>query len=234
MSTRRRIGVSIATTEAARRQLMQPVVCWEKVWTVPENAAPNSSVKIYKWVKTDRKQQFSDDEGEVDEPLAPLPDEPEVVEGDEEMDQDEPVASVVPDAEAPVLDTETNSVNQEIPSEPQTKPSSPSPPALSLQATEPILVTEQVADMLDESLKALDGDVDIGIGVHEDANPEEVQVGDLDMAVLGPDGTAFEGVHDLSQMESGDALLGGALMDHTVDPFAVNLIDDESAEGAAP
>jgi hypothetical protein len=59
MSTRRRIGVSIATTEAARRQLMQPVVCWEKVWTVPENAASNSSVKIYKWVKTDRKQVSS-------------------------------------------------------------------------------------------------------------------------------------------------------------------------------
>ena len=56
MATRRRIGVSIATTEAARRQLMQPVVCWEKAWIVPENAAPNSSMKIYKWVKTDRKQ----------------------------------------------------------------------------------------------------------------------------------------------------------------------------------
>ncbi|KAG2755464.1 hypothetical protein P692DRAFT_201675211, partial [Suillus brevipes Sb2] len=221
MSTRRRIGVSIATTEAARRQLMQPVVCWEKVWTVSESAAPNSSVKIYKWVKTDRKQQFSDDEGEVDEPLAPLPDEPEVVEGDEEMDQDEPVASVALDAEAPVVDTETNSVNQEIPSEPQTKPSSPTPPALSLQAPEPILVTEEVADLLDESLKALDGDVDIDIGVHENANPEEV--GDLDMAVLGPDGTAFEDIHNLSQMESGDTLLGGPLMDHTVDPFAVNL-----------
>ncbi|KAG1889535.1 hypothetical protein F4604DRAFT_847569 [Suillus subluteus] len=232
MSTRRRIGVSIATTEAARRQLMQPVVCWEKVWTVPENAVPNSSVKIYKWVKTDRKQQFSDDEGEVDEPLAPLPDEPEVVEGDEEMDQDEPVASVAPDAEVPAVDTETNSVNQEIPSEPQTKPSSPTPPTLSLQATEPILVTEEIVDMLDESLKALDGDVDIEIGVHENANLEEV--GDLDMTVLGPDGTTFEGVHDLSQMDSGDALLGGPLMDHTVDPFAVNLNDDESAEGAAP
>ncbi|KAG2045056.1 hypothetical protein BDR03DRAFT_907673 [Suillus americanus] len=232
MSTRRRIGVSIATTEAARRQLMQPVVCWEKVWTVPENAAPNSSVKIYKWVKTDRKQQFSDDEGEVDEPLAPLPDEPEVVEGDEEMDQDEPVASVAPDAEVPAVDTETNSVNQEIPSEPQTKPSSPTPPALSLQATEPILVTEEVVGMLDESLKTLDGDVDIEIGVHENANLEEV--GDLDMSVLGPDGTTFEGIHDLSQMDSGDALLGGPLMDHTVDPFAVNLNDDGSGEGAAP
>ena len=56
MATRRRIGVSIATTEAARRQLMQPVACWEKVWTVPEHAPPNSSMKIYKWVKADKKQ----------------------------------------------------------------------------------------------------------------------------------------------------------------------------------
>ncbi|OJA16196.1 hypothetical protein AZE42_00030 [Rhizopogon vesiculosus] len=221
MATRRRIGVSIATTEAARRQLMQPVVCWEKVWTVPENAAPNSSMKIYKWVKTDRKQQFSDDEGEVDEPLAPLPDEPEVVEGDEEMDQDEPTASVAPDAEVPVLDTETNSVNPEIPSEPQTKPSSPTPPALSLQPTEPILVTEQGAVILDESLKALDGDMDIEVGIHPNADAE--QVGDLDMGVLGPDGTSFEGVHNLTQIESDDAILGGPLMDHTVDPFIADL-----------
>ncbi len=34
------------------------------------------------------RQQFSDDEGEVDEPLVPLPDEPEVVDGDED-EQDE-------------------------------------------------------------------------------------------------------------------------------------------------
>ena len=163
----------------------------------------------------------------MDEPLAPLPDEPEVVEGDEEMDQDEPAASVAPDA--PVLDTEVNSVIQEIPSEPQTKPSSPTPPALSLQITEPILVTEQVVDMLDESLKALDGNVDIEIGVHENVNQEEV--GDLDMGVLGPDGTSFESVHNLSQIESDDALLGGPLMDHTVDPFITDLSGDEPAEG---
>lgn len=176
-------------------------------------------------------KQFSDDEGEVDEPLAPLPDEPEVVEGDEEVDQDEPTASVAPDAEVPVLDTETNLVNQEIPSEPQTKPSSPTPPALSLQVIEPILATEQGADMLDESLEALDGDMDIEVGILQSADAEEV--GDLDMGVLGPDGTSFEGVHNLDQIESGDAILGGPLMDHTIDPFTTNLNDDESAEGTA-
>lgn len=56
MATKRRIGVRLATTEAARRQLMQPVVCWEKVWVTPENAPSGSMMKIYKWVKTDRKQ----------------------------------------------------------------------------------------------------------------------------------------------------------------------------------
>lgn len=177
-------------------------------------------------------KQFSDDEGEVDEPLAPLPDEPEVVEGDEEMDQDEPAASAAPDAGVPVLDMETNSVIQEIPSEPQTKPSSPIPVALSLQATEPILVTEEGVDIiLDESLKDLDGDMDIEVGIHQNVDAEEV--GELDMGMLGPDGTSFEGVHNLSQIESGDEILGGPLMDHSVDPFTTNLNGDESAEGTA-
>lgn len=54
MATRRRVGISNATTEAARRQLMQPVVCWEKVWSTPENAPTGSSLKVFKWVKTDR------------------------------------------------------------------------------------------------------------------------------------------------------------------------------------
>ena len=43
MATRRRIGVSAATTEAARRQLMQPVPCWEKVWVVPTILSGSSS-----------------------------------------------------------------------------------------------------------------------------------------------------------------------------------------------
>ena len=56
MATKRRIGVRLATTEAARRQLMQPVACWEKTWVVPENAPSGSTMKVYKWVKTDKKQ----------------------------------------------------------------------------------------------------------------------------------------------------------------------------------
>ena len=57
MATRRRIGVSAATTEAARRQLMQPVSCWEKVWVVPSIPSGSSStLKVYKWVKTEKIQ----------------------------------------------------------------------------------------------------------------------------------------------------------------------------------
>ena len=87
MSTKRRIGVSLATTEAARRALMQPVPCWEKVWTTPTNANMGSTMKVYKWVKTDKEpvsfpgcgflifsrvnplfqQHFSDDEDETDD-----------------------------------------------------------------------------------------------------------------------------------------------------------------------
>ncbi|KAF8846192.1 hypothetical protein BDN67DRAFT_1006664 [Paxillus ammoniavirescens] len=232
MATRRRIGVRVATTEAARRQLMQPVVCWEKVWVAPENPPPNSTMKVYKWVKTDKKQQFSDDEEEADEPLAPLPDEPEVVEGDEDMDQDEPAASVVPDTEIPTHDvTETNSVIQEAPSEPQTKPPSPTPPVLSLQQTEPVLAVDEATDILDASFKALDGDMNVNIGVDEDANQEDV--GELDMSILGPDGTSYEGVHDLSQMDGGDALLGGPLMVNAEDPFAQALEPEPSDQEAA-
>lgn len=57
MATRRRIGVSAATTEAARRQLMQPVPCWEKVWVTPNiTASGSSTLKVYKWIKTEKLQ----------------------------------------------------------------------------------------------------------------------------------------------------------------------------------
>src|SRR6266550_1678567 len=55
MATRRRIGVSAASTEAARRQLMQPVSCWERTWTTPENI-PNIAFKVRKWTRTDKPQ----------------------------------------------------------------------------------------------------------------------------------------------------------------------------------
>jgi len=224
MSTRRRIGVSNATTEAARRQLMAKVPCWEKAWVLPENAAPGSTLKVFKWVKTDKIQQFSDDEVE-DEPLAPLPDEPEVVEdggeGDEELDQDEPAASVGPEAASVASD----SVPPKEPEDMLSKPPSPKPHPLSMSfqpASEPSI--EHTDDILDASLKPLDSNMDaVAVNGVEDVNPEGV--GGLDMSVLGPDGTAFESAHDLSQMEAADALMGGPLMDESVDPFAEPIVE---------
>lgn len=170
-------------------------------------------------------KQFSDDEEEADEPLAPLPDEPEVVEGDEDMDQDEPAPPVALGTSHDA--TETNFVNQEA-SELQTKPSSPTPPALSLQQTEPILTVDEGADMLDASFKALEADINVDVGVHENVNQEDV--GELDMSVLGPDGTPYEGVHDLGQLDSANALLGGPLMEDAGDPFAPSMEHPPSAQ----
>ncbi|OBZ76143.1 hypothetical protein A0H81_03236 [Grifola frondosa] len=195
MSTRRRVGFSTSTSEASRRQLMQPVPCWEKVWALPDNAVPGSTLKVYKWVKTDKKQQFSDDEGETDEPLAPLPEpeDVEIVEGDDEMDQDEAAtASLAPDT-APV----SRDVSEPIPSKEDTdvesKPVSPKPHPLSISFQPPTPTPD------DDALL-------------------------LDMADIGPDGEQFEAASDLSQLQPTDALLGGPLMDEEMedlDPFAI-------------
>ncbi|CCL99076.1 uncharacterized protein FIBRA_01088 [Fibroporia radiculosa] len=215
MSTRRRVGFSTSSSEASRRQLMQPVPCWEKAWILPENAAPGSTLRIYKWVKTEKKQQFSDDEGETDQPLAPLPepDEIEVVEGDEELDQDEAAVSVVP---------ETTTASREVSmpaafdSKEELKPASPKPHPLSISFQPPSPAPGQ-DDALDESLKPLGGELDAAVGA--DALGSAMS---LDMSQMGPDGEPFEDAQDLSQLQSADALLGGALMDDPMDdPFAV-------------
>ncbi|KAG6866070.1 hypothetical protein C0991_009167 [Blastosporella zonata] len=203
MATKRRIGVSIASTEAARRQLMQPVPCWEKVWVVPENGAPGSTLKIYKWVKTEKIQQFSDDEGEVDEPLAPLPDEPEVIDGDEE-DETLPENAVDGTQATEIVDATQDE---------ESKPPSPKPQlSMSLQDN-----SELETDALDASLKPMDSDLEVGLGLGA-----QVISGDgmeLDMSGLGPDGLGLEGSHDLSQLDGVDALVGGQIMDDSTDPF---------------
>ncbi|KAJ7750366.1 hypothetical protein B0H16DRAFT_1662394 [Mycena metata] len=208
MSTKRRVGVSSATTEAARRQLMQPVPSWEKVWVVPETAPAGSTIRILKWTKTSKIQHFSDDEGEADEPLAPLPDEVEVVEGDED-EADETAA-----ATAPLPDTaEAPPQEEEMPSKP------PSPkPQLSM-GLEPPGDMDDNTNALDEELKAMESNMDQGVGVGLDTDE-----GLMDISSLAPDGLGLEASHDLTQMDGDDALLGGPLqMDESVDPFAAPL-----------
>ncbi|KAI0772851.1 hypothetical protein BD413DRAFT_542609 [Trametes elegans] len=195
MSTRRRVGFSTATSEASRRQLMQPVPCWEKVWGPPDGAQPGSTLRVYKWVKTDKKQHFSDDEGEADQPLAPIqPEEIEVVDGDEEMDQDEGTGSNAPEMTPGPMSRDAESA----------KPS-PKPHPLSISFQPP---TPTQDDVLDESLQPQEGDLGADMS--------------LDMGSIGPDGERYENEGDLSQLQQSDALLGGPLMDHSIDdPFSV-------------
>ncbi|KAI0034003.1 hypothetical protein K488DRAFT_77564 [Vararia minispora EC-137] len=208
MSLRRRIGVSTATSESARRQLMQPVQCWEKVWTT----APSTNIKIYKWVKTDRTQQFGEDEGGVDEPLAPLPDEPEIVEGDDDDQEEAGTPSNAPEGISRAAS------ESQLKTEPPSKLPSPKPHPLSI-SFQPSDATDGVE--LDDSLKVLDGSMEAQVDVPGDLNSDTLP--DLDMSTLGPDGTSFEAAGDLTQLQSEDALLGGEMMDTSMadDPFAI-------------
>ncbi|KAH8119921.1 hypothetical protein DFH11DRAFT_1557300 [Phellopilus nigrolimitatus] len=231
MSTRRRIGVSTATTEAARRQLMQPVPCWEKVWVSPQDAPPNSTLKVFKWVKTDKRQNFSDDEEEPDLPLAPLPDlESQVIEGDDDM-EDDPATSVGPDVASRAV-SEPVAVAQESEEATPARPK-PHPLSMSLVPDSPTPAPDIDENGMDVGLKPLDSTLDASLALDDVAGtslqvpPElsgdievgDIEVGDMDMSRLGPDGTQFEGTGDLAQLQGTDVLLGGETMDESVDPF---------------
>ncbi|KAF7799318.1 hypothetical protein EIP86_010550 [Pleurotus ostreatoroseus] len=211
MSNRRRVGFNTSTSDASRRQLMQPVPCWEKVWALPENAPPGSSLKVYRWVKTDKKQQFSDDEGDGDQPLAPLPDEPEAVEGDDEMDQDETANSVAANTPAPI----SREVSEPLAPKEESKPASPKPHPLSM-SFQPPSPTPAPDDGLDDALKPADDALGIAV---PDLTADSMN---LDISGLGPDGEPFEGANDLSQLQASDPILGGPLLDQEAmeeDPF---------------
>jgi len=137
----------------------------------------------------------------VDEPLAPLPDEPEVVEGDDD-EQEEPRSEVIPHKDVDMDDR------------PSEMPPSPKPQLTLMQNSE-LDVTVNVDDGLnhDPSLN-LDASM-VGADVEDDKKELE-----LDISGLGPDGLQLGDAHDLSQLDPQDALLGGPLMD-AGDPFAV-------------
>lgn len=249
MSSRRRIGVSIATTEAARRQLMQPVPCWEKQWVTPGDAPAGSTLKVYRWVKTEKRQvrrnskyrmrtficsfmalqNFSDDEDEtLDEPLAPLPDEPEANDADDE-EQDEaasasgrqtgqasPAISRAVSEPGVVQDPEETAVRKPHPLSVSLVPDSPTATQTAVDGDDALLV-------VDAALKPLEDNLEMpALGTVVDATLPDLGadgLGDLTMADLGPDGTQFEGTGDLGQLQGTDSLLGGELMDQSGDPF---------------
>ncbi|KAG8825310.1 hypothetical protein FRC17_008737, partial [Serendipita sp. 399] len=86
MSSKKGPGRFVAAhqTEAARRALIQPVPCWEYKWVVPPGMSSGSTLRVRQWVRTEKKQEFSDDEDASQAALAPLPDEPEQGDEDEE------------------------------------------------------------------------------------------------------------------------------------------------------
>jgi hypothetical protein len=151
-------------------------------------------------------QHFSDDEGEVDEPLAPLPDELEVVEveGDDDLEQD------VTDA---TQNKELTDIDQNV-DDPPSKLSSPKPQLRIMPSSLSGIETRDSVDGLDASLN-LDTDMDDIVKKANDGL-------ELDISGLGPDGLQLEDAHDLSQLDGPDGLLGGSLMDDSVDPFGAN------------
>jgi len=182
-----------------------------------ENAHSNDAMDL---------QQFSDDEGDVNEPLAPLPDEPEVAEGDDDVEPEDATQSVPPepisrDASEPILPKE------DLPS----KVSSPKPHPLSISFGPP-LPSEQADDGLSGALQELEDDlagaVDVGVDVDVDvdvADPlGQTDLVDLSLSQLGPDGAAFEAAGDLTQLQSADNILGADIvLDATMsdDPFSI-------------
>jgi hypothetical protein len=218
---------------------MQPVPCWEKVWVVPEKAAPGSTLKVLKWVKTDKVQvrpssdsgnahfsmmsvwqQFSDDEGDVNEPLAPLPDEPEVVEGDEDVEQEDPTHSAPPETVS--RDTSEPILPKELPS----KVPSPKPHPLSISFAPDLAPPEQADDGLTGALQGLEDELAAQVDVADALGTGTVtDLVDLDLSQLGSDGTAFGAAGDLTQqLQSADSILGGDMvLDTSIsdDPFAM-------------
>jgi len=176
-------------------------------------------------------KHFSDDEDEVDIPLAPLPDEIEMVDGDED-DQDEVGPSAGPGSVQEVPDT--TAVNTEAlptpaqlltPNPPSPPPDahSPNPHTLSFQPDHGHTSLEEAHDALDAALKPLDTGMDSIVDVGGMNPGVDVIVNDLDidMSNLGPDGLPIESsAHDLSQVEANSALLGGPMMDNSLNPFA--------------
>ncbi|KAG8771986.1 hypothetical protein FRC15_003047 [Serendipita sp. 397] len=99
MSSKKGPGRFVAAhqTEAARRALIQPVPCWEYKWVVPPGMSSGSTLRVRQWVRTEKKQEFSDDEDDSIAALAPLPDEPEQGdedEEDEEMNKDKDAGAI--------------------------------------------------------------------------------------------------------------------------------------------
>lgn len=137
-----------------------------------------------------------------------MPDEPELVEGDEDLEQDEARADNAPTKEAEATPADMDATQDEPPS----KVPSPKPQLMVQSSTED--ESRDQSEGLDASLKPIEGNMDVG------DEQKGVDGLELDISGLGPDGLQLENAHDLSQLEGPDGLMGGPLMDDSVDPFS--------------
>lgn len=139
-----------------------------------------------------------------------------MVEVEEEMEQEESSQTVEKMAVEAIQPPEATQEAEE------SKP--PSPKLQLTMSTEDTMDPVDATGVLDASLNPMDTS---GIGEEVSAVTE---VGmELDLSGLGPDGLVLEGAHNLSQIEDGDNLMGGATMDTSMDPFVVE--PTEAAEG---
>ena len=224
--SKRKVNFGAITSEAARRQLMVPTPCWERVLVTPEDTSPGTTWNVYKWIKTDRKQvglscnlpffffvpECDDhvqvfEEEEVDQPLAPLQDVEEIETNEEDTEN----AEDVPTGENSRAVSELPQVKDDILSRPVTP--KPHPLSVSFQPPSPTPPPQQEENIeVDAEALTATTTLDPGLGGGEDDI--------MNMAALGPDGEPFEGAENLLQVQGGDDLLGGAeLMDQTEDPF---------------
>ncbi|EEB92319.1 hypothetical protein MPER_09192, partial [Moniliophthora perniciosa FA553] len=163
--------------------------------------------------------EFNDDEGGVDEPLAPLPDEPEVVDVEDEEQEEKDNATEQAEEVATQQTQPTEPPSRAEPEQDDvdvSKPPSPKP-QLTMTSSVDDSMNNDTDTLVDSSLKPPVDDME---GMEGDLDPKMTEEGiELDIAGLGPDGLPLEGQDDLSQMDSADALLGGPMMDSTMDPF---------------
>lgn len=127
----------------------------------------------------------------MDDSLAPLPDEPEVVEGDED-DQEE------------ARNESTQPKEVDMDDRPLETPPSPKPQLTLTQSS---------------SVNELNHDPALGLDALDTGVVDDKKGLELDISGLGSDGLQLGEVHDLSQLAGQDSLLGGPLMDGTEDPF---------------
>jgi len=148
--------------------------------------------------------------------LAPLPDEPEVVEGDEDVEQEDPTHS------APTEPISRDTSEPILPKELPSKVSTPKPHPLSISFA-PDLAPEQADDGLSGALQGLEDELVGQVDVVAADPLGTTDLVDLDLSQLGPDGTAF-GASDLTQLQSTDSILGGDMvLDTSIsdDPFSM-------------